>query len=206
MEAIWQATERYGLASAPGALALVQDLLNTVSAGRPREADLLADVSLAQGWLDAARDAWTATTGRAVPEVRLEEEDVVRLRDVRRAVRDSMTPPGGSTERPGEDSPVPVLETANVALEFAADGTVTAAPRGGGSGYLVAMLLLALWQAQSDGERRRLKLCRNPRCSVAFYDRSRNNSGVWHDVRTCGNAANLRAFRARASTTGADRT
>jgi predicted RNA-binding Zn ribbon-like protein len=42
-----------------------------------------------------------------------------------------------------------------------------------------------------------LKVCRNPRCRVAFYDRSRNNSGVWHDVRTCGNAANLRAHRER---------
>ncbi|MFD7480728.1 CGNR zinc finger domain-containing protein [Streptomyces sp. NPDC059837] len=27
--------------------------------------------------------------------------------------------------------------------------------------------------------------------------RSLNNSGVWHDVRTCGNVANLRAFRQR---------
>ncbi|MGV9881539.1 CGNR zinc finger domain-containing protein [Streptomyces sp. NPDC003006] len=44
---------------------------------------------------------------------------------------------------------------------------------------------------------RRLKTCRNPLCRVAFYDRSRNNSGVWHDVKTCGNAANLRAYRAR---------
>jgi predicted RNA-binding Zn ribbon-like protein len=34
-------------------------------------------------------------------------------------------------------------------------------------------------------------------CPCAFYDRSRNNSRVWHDVRTCGNVANLRASRAR---------
>jgi predicted RNA-binding Zn ribbon-like protein len=32
---------------------------------------------------------------------------------------------------------------------------------------------------------------------VAFFDRSRNNSGVWHDVAACGNAINLRASRAR---------
>ena len=31
----------------------------------------------------------------------------------------------------------------------------------------------------------------------AFYDRSRNNGRVWHDVHTCGNVANLRASRAR---------
>jgi predicted RNA-binding Zn ribbon-like protein len=45
-------------------------------------------------------------------------------------------------------------------------------------------------------------VCRNPRCRVAFYDRSRNNSGVWHDVRTCGNAANLRAHRERQRAAG----
>ncbi|MGY4921931.1 CGNR zinc finger domain-containing protein [Streptomyces sp. 900105755] len=26
---------------------------------------------------------------------------------------------------------------------------------------------------------------------------SRNDSGVWHSVKVCGNAANLRAYRAR---------
>jgi len=36
-----------------------------------------------------------------------------------------------------------------------------------------------------------------PRCRVAFYDRSRNASGVWHSVRICGNAINLRAHRER---------
>jgi len=45
---------------------------------------------------------------------------------------------------------------------------------------------------------RRLKVCRNPRCQVAFFDRSRNNSGVWHSTKVCGNVENLRAHRARA--------
>ena len=43
----------------------------------------------------------------------------------------------------------------------------------------------------------RLKLCRNDRCAVSFYDRSRNNSAVYHDSRVCGNAIYLRASRAR---------
>jgi hypothetical protein len=44
---------------------------------------------------------------------------------------------------------------------------------------------------------RRLKTCRETFCRAAFYDRSRNNSRVWHDVHTSGNAVNLRAYRAR---------
>jgi len=51
--------------------------------------------------------------------------------------------------------------------------------------------------AQRADTWRRLKLCRNAVCNSAFYDRSKNNSGVWHDVKMCGNAANLRASRAR---------
>ncbi|WP_206686451.1 CGNR zinc finger domain-containing protein [Kribbella qitaiheensis] len=32
---------------------------------------------------------------------------------------------------------------------------------------------------------------------TSLYDRSRNNSGAWHNVKTCGNQANLRAHRER---------
>ena len=51
--------------------------------------------------------------------------------------------------------------------------------------------------AQQAGLWPRLKLCHNADCRCAFFDTSRNNSGVWHDVSTCGNTANLRAFRER---------
>ena len=52
-------------------------------------------------------------------------------------------------------------------------------------------------RAMSAGLWQRLKLCHNADCRAAFFDTSRNNSGVWHDVSTCGNTANLRAFRER---------
>ena len=62
---------------------------------------------------------------------------------------------------------------------------------------LVMLVLAALLESQQAGTARRLKTCRNPRCRVAFYDRSRNASGVWRSVRVCGNAINLRAHRER---------
>ncbi|MEU9337163.1 CGNR zinc finger domain-containing protein [Streptomyces sp. NPDC048290] len=206
MGATWQATGRYGLASAPGALGLVQDLLNTVPAGRPRAADLLSDTEAAQEWLDSALTAWAATMERPAPKVRLDGEDLTRLRDLRRALRDSLTPLSEEMQGPGAGSRAPVTEAAQAALQLDGSGRVHLEPRGGGMGILVATLLLTLWQAQNTGDRHRLKLCRNPRCAVAFYDRSRNSSGVWHDVRTCGNAANLRAHRARSRDTGAAQT
>jgi len=43
----------------------------------------------------------------------------------------------------------------------------------------------------------RLKACRNPPCSVVFYDSSKNQSRVWHNTSVCGNLINLRASQAR---------
>jgi predicted RNA-binding Zn ribbon-like protein len=40
-------------------------------------------------------------------------------------------------------------------------------------------------------------VCMIGSCPVNFYDHSRNSTAVWHDVRTCGNIANLRTSRAR---------
>ena len=56
---------------------------------------------------------------------------------------------------------------------------------------------IELHLAGLTGQRRRLTLCRNQGCGVAFHDRSRNNSRTGHDVSTCGNLANVRAYRER---------
>lgn len=76
-------------------------------------------------------------------------------------------------------------------------GHVRPVPRGSGWRLLASLAAIEVFKAQQDGSWSRIKTCRNPRCAVAFFDRSRNNSGVWHDVKVCGNAANLRAYRAR---------
>ncbi|MFI1675957.1 CGNR zinc finger domain-containing protein [Streptomyces sp. NPDC020607] len=190
----WTATERYRLEPAPGGLGLVQDLLNTVAAGAPARPDLLADVTGAQGWADAAGTAWAAATGRPAPHLVLDAEGVDELRAFREGLHDVAARAGR-----GEDAaPPPFPErSAAVALRLGEDGVVRLEPRGTGRRHLVALVLAELYEGQRADTARRLKTCRNPLCRVAFYDRSRNNSGVWHDVKTCGNAANLRAYRAR---------
>jgi predicted RNA-binding Zn ribbon-like protein len=74
---------------------------------------------------------------------------------------------------------------------------VSVQPTGRGARWVAGAVWAEVLLAQHDGQWTRLKICRNPVCPCAFYDRSRNNSRVWHDVRTCGNVANLRASRAR---------
>jgi len=48
--------------------------------------------------------------------------------------------------------------------------------------------------AQQRGQWPRFKTCQFDACGIAFYDSSRNASRVWHDVSTCGNQTNLRAY------------
>ncbi|MFF4897864.1 CGNR zinc finger domain-containing protein [Streptomyces sp. NPDC001068] len=191
----WTATARYGVEPAPGGLAFVQDLLNTLSAGKPREPDLLQSAEDARAWLDQALRSWSEATGRPAPAVELTAEDVRGLHDFRHDLAESLhVRQGGPAPEPG---PAASLMTLPAALRLDGHGNVHAEPRGTGWRQAASLALMEIYQAQCTDTLRRLKTCRNTRCLTAFYDRSRNNSGVWHDVHVCGNAANLRNYRAR---------
>lgn len=192
----WPATTRYRLDPAPGGLGLVQDLLNTVAAGAPRRPDLLATLEDGQAWADDAIAQWSAVTGQLVPHVELDTDGLDELRTFRDGLHE-LTATAQDTGAEPATAVAPVLHSATAALQIGEDGLVRLEPRGNGWRRLVSLTLTAAFEAQQADTRRRLKTCRNPSCPVAFYDRSRNNSGVWHDVKTCGNAANLRAYRAR---------
>ena len=90
-----------------------------------------------------------------------------------------------------------LLPSASVSARVVPDGTVLLEPRGDGHRRVNAIVLIETFTAQRLDTWRRLKICRNEVCSLSFYDRSRNNSAVYHDSRVCGNAAYLRASRAR---------
>ncbi|WP_018334759.1 CGNR zinc finger domain-containing protein [Actinomycetospora chiangmaiensis] len=185
----WDTTTRYGCSVADGGLALVQDLLNTIAAGRPREADLLDAPGTAQEWADAALA--DHAEGRPVGGVELDDRGVDELRALRAELRAAVAAGGERDGAPAE------VRTSGAVLALRPDGTVDLEPRGQGWRRLVGLVLVEVLEAQRADTWRRLKVCRNDRCGVAFYDRSRNNSGAWHDVRVCGNAVNLRASRAR---------
>ena len=63
-------------------------------------------------------------------------------------------------------------------------------------------LLLIIRDAQADGSWERLKLCGNPDCLWAFYDRSHSRRGAWCDMASCGNRLKNRNFRARRARAG----
>jgi predicted RNA-binding Zn ribbon-like protein len=188
----WSALDRYGVDPAPAGLAFVQELIDTVAAGKTRREDLLADLPTAQEWLDGALTAWADAVGAAPPEVVLDPKDLDHLRDFREDLRRAV----GASHDETADTAV-TLPAVLVGMHWDEAGRVHPSPRGSGWRKVASLVTVEMFKAQLDGSWSRLKTCRNPRCAVAFFDRSRNNSGVWHNVKICGNAANLRAHRAR---------
>jgi predicted RNA-binding Zn ribbon-like protein len=190
------ATDRHGLAAAPAGLGFVQDFLNTrptypAPSAKPEPApDLLADLDSAQRWLDGALQSWSQETGVPQSRVLLTEADLDKLRSLRADLAGLLLP----ADRPRD---VTLLPSASVSVRMRADGAALLEPRGDGNRRVGAIVLIETFTAQRLDNWRRLKLCRNDRCAVSFYDRSRNNSAVYNDSRECGNAIYLRASRAR---------
>ncbi len=185
----WPASQRYKLAAAPGGLGLVQDFLNTVGIG-PYGPDLLADTARAGEWAVAAVRTWSAVRGLDVQPPALTDADVSKLRALRDTIAKLVAgqPPTG-----------PGTRAISASFVLSEAGEVGLRPAGSGWRWLASALWAEILLSQRDGTWRRIKRCHNHRCASTFYDRSKNNSGVWHDVKTCGNAANLRASRARRS-------
>lgn len=191
----WPATRRYGIEPAPEGLALVQDLLDTAPAASG-ELDLLDREETALGWWDEVRTTWEVSARRTPVELVLTKADLDGLRRFRDALRLAVT--GNNSENDGASGRGTwSLPHASVVLRLGDDGQVRAEPRENGWRAIAAVALIEVVDAQRVDTWRRLKTCREPLCRAAFYDRSKNNSKVWHDVSICGNAVNLRAYRAR---------
>jgi predicted RNA-binding Zn ribbon-like protein len=187
----WKASARHGVREAPAGLALVQELINT-RATMSYGADLLANADDTQIWLTEALATWSRASGLPAPILLISTADLRALRRLRTTF-ENVVLAGASQEPDGALPPADVP----VSLVPDADGWVRMVPTGRGTRWLASALWAEALLAQQAGLWPRLKLCHNIDCRAAFFDTSRNNSGVWHDVSTCGNTANLRAFRER---------
>lgn len=171
---------------APGGVAFVQDFLNTKAiASYP---DLLADTELAQTWATNAVQSWSRSGDSDVHPPALSAADIGKLRTLRATIANLIA----GDAAPGDDS-----GTVSASFGLSDTGEVRLEPAGKGWRWLASALWGEILLSQQTGTWRRLKQCHNPDCGSTFYDRSKNNSGVWHNVKVCGNAANLRASRAR---------
>jgi predicted RNA-binding Zn ribbon-like protein len=195
----WEGTERYGARTAPAGLALVQDLVNTHAVERDGS-DLLAGHASAQRWLRAATRQWASDRRLEPPGSDLSETDLQKLRDLRTTAQEMLAVPADQRPASTGGQPPGAGRRAQVALASDDEGRVAMVPLGTGASWLESAVWSEILLAQQTGAWSRLKLCREPGCRSAFYDTSRNGSGVWHNVRSCGNIANLQTSRARKKT------
>ena len=176
---------------APMPLLRVQGFVNT----RDLEegTDLLADVARARDWLREA-----GLLGR---EDDLTEADLERILGVREALRMLIGVDGADVVQTvgGHLGPLRQLAASHRAcLTVDDDGAVGLKnARDEVLDDALFELLLIVHSSQQDGSWSRLKLCANPDCEWAFFDRSRNQQGSWCDMAVCGNRLKNREFRAR---------
>jgi predicted RNA-binding Zn ribbon-like protein len=181
------ASERFATAPAPVSLQRVQSFLNTRSAGLPVEPDLLARPASANSWLRTLE--WPTMP-------RLTADDLTPLRELRQSLQ-AQVEIGRNTSPTAPRSDLALhLEKLrwNMTLK---EGRLALSAEGGGWRQVAGTLLGDILIAQQHDLWPRLKACRNPLCSVIFYDGSKNQSRVWHNTSVCGNRINLRASRAR---------
>jgi hypothetical protein len=67
----------------------------------------------------------------------------------------------------------------------------------GGVRGAIGTLLGAAFLAELDERWSRFRVCNDSGCSSVFYDRSKNRTGKWCSMSSCGNRAKVRAFRER---------
>ncbi|GAA4906730.1 CGNR zinc finger protein [Actinomycetospora succinea] len=184
-------TRRLGLDAAPEGLSIAQDVLNTAPIAGSGVSDLLGDVASARCSMDAAVALWAEQTGSDTPVVTLGESDLEPLRELRDELRRWLLDPTAGLGR-----------TATLAVALRRDGAIYT-PDGIGADQITGLVTTELVIASRTGRLRRLKTCANHACRAAFYDGSPGATRTWHDVKTCGNTANLRASRARRRTRSA---
>jgi predicted RNA-binding Zn ribbon-like protein len=145
----------------------------------------------------AALSAFFADHGLA--KIDAKPADFRRALELREALRAVMLANNG-----GEPDPA-AIETLNRA---AARAKVVAAfddhaswrvqPASDGIDGAFGQMIASVFRSMSDGSWERIKACGNPDCRWAFYDNSKNHSGRWCEMASCGNRMKARAFRERA--------
>ena len=185
---------------APMPLLLVQAFADTLD--RDLGTDIFAQPDQARAWLAEAglrvRDPGRPDSGFA--------DDLQLAREVRAGIQALIGRGTGAEPLTAEDlAPLEkVLGQVQPRLQVAADGRVRLGPALPAHALTDGLLglLLIIRDAQADGSWDRLKLCSNPDCRWAFYDRSHSRRGAWCDMASCGNRVKNRNLRARRAQAG----
>jgi len=173
---------------APGRLEVVRQFVNTWDGDGPVEQLTGADVL--RDWL-VERDLLAA--GARVTPAELD-----RARALRDALRELLRAHHGGEVDPAAAATLDAAAArARLRATFGTGDDVRLVPEVGGVDGSLGRLLAHVADAMRDGTWSRLKVCPAEDCQYAFYDTSRNRSGVWCTMGVCGNRAKVRSYRER---------
>jgi predicted RNA-binding Zn ribbon-like protein len=173
---------------APGELERVRAFVNTWDA---------EDDTDAIGSPDALR-AWLADNGLLEADAKVTAADQRRAAGVREALRATLRAHHGHDEEEwADDALCDASERAKLQVRFDKQGCAQLVPAAGGVDGALGRLLTIVHEADREGQWIRLKVCPADDCQWAFYDRSRNRSATWCDMKVCGNRHKVREYRER---------
>jgi predicted RNA-binding Zn ribbon-like protein len=173
---------------APGQLEHVRQFVNTFDL--ETGADKLDSPEVLASWL---RERDLAPEG-----VEVGPESLEIALELREALRRLLLANNGAPLEPDAvDTLNEAIADASLSIRFDAEGNSTLKVKGSKACDAVAPIAAVVYEAMVDGTWSRLKACPAGDCHWAFYDRSRNRSGTWCDMRVCGNRAKVRAYRER---------
>ena len=172
-------------APAPGSLALLQEFINSVEL--PDGVDELGTETLASAWLQAK-------AGMVLP---VSASDLRRLVATRETLRDLLEAHTGENVDPAVAVRLEkLLSHAPLRPVLSTSGATLAVDCGGVDRFL-GMVSTAIVEATLMSTWARFKVCRSSSCRWAYYDHSKNGSGAWCSMRSCGSREKARAYRAR---------
>ncbi|WP_181795959.1 CGNR zinc finger domain-containing protein [Streptomyces sp. WELS2] len=161
--------------AAPGGLALVESLVNTLDLG-------------------AASDALDTPEGR--DRLGIPDDGVAEARELRESLRAALLAHAG---HPPHRAVTPLGTLLARAPLYVAvddhDGSARLTPAA--AGPLLSRVAAAVAEALVAGTWSRLKACESETCHWAYYDRSPAGCGRWCSMRVCGARAKMRRYRAK---------
>jgi predicted RNA-binding Zn ribbon-like protein len=182
--------EKNGTPPAPGGLELVRAFLSLHDHEERNPDSLPPSLESLRWWLGS--------------KALVEEGDQIKDQDLAWAlrVRDALT--AKVQENMGEARNVTATEFLNRAAEetglrvcFGCDDDTPIHVDATGVRGAIGRILGTAFLAELNGRWERFRICHDPGCSAVFFDRSKNKSGKWCSMSSCGNRAKVRAFRKR---------
>jgi predicted RNA-binding Zn ribbon-like protein len=174
--------------TAPQPLYLVQRFVNSIDleSGEDelRSPAALRDWFVERGLMDSGDEVRPADLRRAI--------------DVREGLRAVLRHNNGhplDTER--VERLDRAVRRAGVRVRFEGARDPELVPAADGVDGALARLMAIVAAAVEHGRWERLKACPREECEWAFYDKSKNRSGRWCSMESCGNIEKAKAFRER---------